>query len=339
MDQKGSLVDPQKLRFDFSCDSPPDAGKIEEIESFVNECIRDSMPVYSKEVALEKAFQINGLRAVFGEVYPDPVRVLTVGKPVESMLEDPGSDKCRDYSVEFCGGTHLSNTGQAEEFAIVQEEAISKGVRRLTAYTRDAARAAFRNAEEIERKLNEAQMCDDEQTLERKVHEARQELTNKELPYAWKHKLKSQADSCTKRLLDFQKQRANQNKEQVRSIASQKCEEAESGSLRHVELHLPDGLDAKALQEATTTCQKRGIACAAFSIDPGKGKVACSVAVPQALWQEVEPKEWLMAALAPVQGKGGGGKNGLAHGQGSDPSAVSDAVQAAQEFAHRCLHP
>ena len=63
---------------------------------------------------------------MFGEVYPDPVRVISIGKPVEELLADPENPVNRSYSVEFCGGTHLRHTGQAGAFALVSEEGIAK---------------------------------------------------------------------------------------------------------------------------------------------------------------------------------------------------------------------
>ena len=67
-----------------------------------------------------------GLRAVFGEVYPDPVRVVSIGKPVEELLANPAADSNRQFSVEFCGGTHLKHTGHAQAFALISEEGIAK---------------------------------------------------------------------------------------------------------------------------------------------------------------------------------------------------------------------
>lgn len=67
-----------------------------------------------------------GLRAVFGESYPDPVRVVSIGRPVEQLLEDPGNKDNRNFSVEFCGGTHLRSTSAAEAFVLVSEEGIAK---------------------------------------------------------------------------------------------------------------------------------------------------------------------------------------------------------------------
>ena len=67
-----------------------------------------------------------GLRAVFGEQYPDPVRVVSIGKPVEELLANPEDASNRQYSIEFCGGTHLNHTGEARAFALLSEEGIAK---------------------------------------------------------------------------------------------------------------------------------------------------------------------------------------------------------------------
>jgi alanyl-tRNA synthetase len=85
--------------------------------------------VYKKEVPLAQAKAINGLRAVFGEVYPDPVRVVSVGKPVEELVASPDDAANLAFPIEFCGGTHLDSTAQARAFALLTEEGISKGVR------------------------------------------------------------------------------------------------------------------------------------------------------------------------------------------------------------------
>lgn len=67
-----------------------------------------------------------GLRAVFGEVYPDPVRVVSIGRPVEDLLANPAADSNRQFSVEFCGGTHVKKTTDAGAFALISEEGIAK---------------------------------------------------------------------------------------------------------------------------------------------------------------------------------------------------------------------
>ena len=145
IEQKGSLVDANKTRFDFSHNDPLSAEQIAEIERLVNEKVYADLPVTAAQKPLEEAKALPGVRAVFGEKYPDPVRVLVVGakKPEEATL---------DHSIEFCGGTHLTHTGEAGFFKIVSQESfVSKGVRRLTAVTgREALLAVQRLASVVE---------------------------------------------------------------------------------------------------------------------------------------------------------------------------------------------
>ena len=128
VEQKGSLVDAEKTRFDFSHDRPITPDEIHQVEAIVNQQIQLDLPVKAKTMPLAEAKNIPGVRAVFGEKYPDPVRVLMIGaeKPEEVTPE---------MSVEFCGGTHLSRTSQAGLFKIIGQELVSKGVRRITAVT------------------------------------------------------------------------------------------------------------------------------------------------------------------------------------------------------------
>uniref|UniRef100_A0A8C7QX50 Alanine--tRNA ligase n=1 Tax=Oncorhynchus mykiss TaxID=8022 RepID=A0A8C7QX50_ONCMY len=92
-------------------------------------------PVYAMDTPLAAAKAIQGLRAVFDETYPDPVRVVSIGIPVADLLADPSSTAGSCTSIEFCGGTHLRNSGHAAPFVIVSEEAIAKGIRRIVAVT------------------------------------------------------------------------------------------------------------------------------------------------------------------------------------------------------------
>lgn len=141
-EQKGSLVDAERLRFDFSWTSAMSPEQIAQVESIVNQQIKSELPVHAEVVPLSSAVEIKSLRKVFGERYPDPVRVLSVGQAVEKLLADPTNNDWSNYSVEFCGGTHLTNTNQAEEFVITEESGIAKGIRRISGLTRDLAKEA-----------------------------------------------------------------------------------------------------------------------------------------------------------------------------------------------------
>jgi len=126
-DQKGSQVDAEKLRFDFSWGSSLSSAQVALIENIVKEKINSKVPVYNEVVPLSDAMKISALRRVFGEAYPDPVRVVSVGVDIRSLLSDPENAQWEAVSVEFCGGTHLSNTSEAEDFVLIEESGIAKG--------------------------------------------------------------------------------------------------------------------------------------------------------------------------------------------------------------------
>lgn len=105
MDQKGSLVAPAKLRFDFSHKAQIAAPELSKIEKMSQDWIRKNVKVYSKELDLRLAQKIPGLRAVFGESYPDPVRVVSLQYSVDEMVQDIENPKWRSTSTELCGGT------------------------------------------------------------------------------------------------------------------------------------------------------------------------------------------------------------------------------------------
>ncbi len=125
VDQVGSMVDPNRLRFDFTHAKAVSPEELAEVERLVNERILADEIVSVRQVPLAEARRIPGVRAVFGEKYPDPVRVVSMGT----------ADAGGPTSVEFCGGTHLERTSQAGLFKILSEESVAKGVRRITAVT------------------------------------------------------------------------------------------------------------------------------------------------------------------------------------------------------------
>ena len=146
--QKGSLVDPEKTRFDFSHNKQLSENELAKIEQYAQSQISNALPVVTNpEVDQKKAREINTLRAVFGEKYPNKVRVVSIGADIDAMLRDPTNPKWMQYSVEFCGGTHLKNSKEAEEFVLVHEEAVAKGVRRLVGLTGEKAKEARQRGE------------------------------------------------------------------------------------------------------------------------------------------------------------------------------------------------
>jgi alanyl-tRNA synthetase len=131
--QKGSLVDPEKLRFDFSHPKPLTKEELAVVEDIANGVILQDSPVVTRLMAVDDAVA-SGAMALFGEKYGDEVRVVSMG---EATYNDKGS---RAFSVELCGGTHVRATGEIGLVKVVQESAVAAGVRRIEALTANAAR-------------------------------------------------------------------------------------------------------------------------------------------------------------------------------------------------------
>ncbi|UCG32055.1 MAG: alanine--tRNA ligase [Phycisphaerales bacterium] len=118
--QRGSLVEPDRLRFDFDHNRPVTREEVTRIEKLVNDRVLENLPIQTLEMPTEQARRLPGVRAFFGEKYGPTVRVVTIGD---------------GFSREFCGGTHLDRTGRIGIFKIVGEESVAKGVRRIAALT------------------------------------------------------------------------------------------------------------------------------------------------------------------------------------------------------------
>ena len=177
--QKGSLVAPDRLRFDFSHPKPMTAEEIEKVEDIANDFVIQNSPVTTRLMALDDA-RASGARALFGEKYGDEVRVVAMGE---------GSGNTMGWSVELCGGTHVRRTGDIGLIAGVSNSGVAAGVRRIEAFTGATARKAVRHlgdlarsaAAELKAPLEElpariAHVMDERRKLERELSEAKKKL-------------------------------------------------------------------------------------------------------------------------------------------------------------------
>ncbi|XP_019184213.1 PREDICTED: alanine--tRNA ligase-like [Ipomoea nil] len=335
VDQKGSIVLPEKLRFDFSHGKPVKPEELQKIEYIVNEQIKAEMDVSSQEATLSDAKRVKGLRAVFGEVYPDPVRIVSIGKKVGDLLADPENEEWLSISAELCGGTHISNTREAKAFALVSEEGIAKGIRRITAVTTNRAFEAIELASFLEKKIKEAASVEDS-LLEEKVTTLNASVERAQIPAAKKDELKRELSKLQTRVIQAKKRIAAENSLNAVKAASEMAEAAVSGGKAYCILRLGIGLDTAAVRDAVVkVMEQKGIAVLIFSTDEAANKVLVCAGVPEKgdVCKQLSVKEWLNAALKPLGGKGGGGKGGLAQGQASDLKHVDEAMDLAASFA------
>ncbi|MGE3108072.1 MAG: alanine--tRNA ligase [Phycisphaerales bacterium] len=338
VDQKGSLVAEDRLRFDFSFGKPVAVEEIASIERLVRERVRAGLPVYSQPAPQSVARQINGLRAVFGEAYPDPVRVVSIGVPVDTLLDTPGVPTWRDYSIEFCGGTHVATTKDIGEFALASEEGIAKGVRRFIALTGVPAVAAVKAADSIADRIEAASRLHGEE-LAGEVQHIHSEIDVLTLPAVRKHQLRAALGDLQERVRQAQKEAAAAKSQEAANLARQ-IAEAASASLSDIIVNAIDiGSDRKAMQSAIATVQAicPRAAIMLFSPDRGEGKIMIMAAVPPAVIKRgLSAGEWVRVAADACGGKGGG-KPDSAQGGGSDLSKLRAAIQAATTFAHQRL--
>ncbi|XP_049749325.1 alanine--tRNA ligase, mitochondrial isoform X1 [Elephas maximus indicus] len=139
-EQRGSHLNPERLRLDVATQAPLTPQQLQAVEGAVQEAVGQDEPVYTDEVALALTAQVPGLRSL-DEVYPDPVRVVSVGVPVAQAL-DPASQAALQTSVELCCGTHLLRTGAVGDLVIIGERQLAKGTTRLLAITGEQAQQA-----------------------------------------------------------------------------------------------------------------------------------------------------------------------------------------------------
>ncbi|CAA6670626.1 unnamed protein product [Spirodela intermedia] len=333
VDQKGSIVLPEKLRFDFSHGKPIQPEDLGKIESIVNQQIEDQLDVFATEASLAAAKSISGLRAVFGEVYPDPVRVVSIGQKVEDLLLDPENEKWLSISTEFCGGTHLSNTREAKAFALLSEEGIAKGVRRITAVTTECAITAIDLAHSFDGEIDDASQTDGG-SLEKKVASLKGRIEAAAIPAFRKAQLKGRLSQLQDQIIASQKMIGKQNIHKAIEAATQMAEAAAAEGRGFCVFRVDVGLDTNAIREAVLkVVEQKGIAVMIFSTDEASSKAVVYAGVPDKIAKDNVAVKWLKAALEPLKGKGGGRVVLLRARSGTDTTCLVKAMDIATEFA------
>jgi len=297
--QKGSLVAPDRLRFDFSHPSALSAEDIAAVEAEVNAEIRANEEVSTRLMTPDDAIAA-GAMALFGEKYGDEVRVLSMGRTTD-----------KSYSVELCGGTHVRALGDIGIFRIVAESAVSSGVRRIEALTGEGARqwligredslkhtaSLLRTTpEDVEARV--AALLDERRKLERELAEAKKALA-----------------------LGGGGAKAEAADEDVGGIKF-------SGQVL-------EGLDPKDLRGLLDQAKQRLGSGVAVIVAVNDGRASIAAAVTEDLVGKVSAVDLVRAGVEALGGKGGGGRPDMAQGGGPDGSKAADALAAVKAVLAR----
>jgi alanyl-tRNA synthetase len=292
--QKGSLVAADRLRFDFSHPKPLTAEDIAAIEAEVNAHIRHNDAVTTRLMTPDEAIA-EGAMALFGEKYGDEVRVLSMGK-----LDDG------TYSVELCGGTHVSALGDIALFKIISEGAVSSGVRRIEALTgeaarlwltqreerlRDAASALKTTPEDVPARV--AALVEERRKLERELAEAKRAL-------ALGGGGPTASDAAGPELVGGS------------AFIGQVIE----------------GLDPKGLRGLVDDAKQRLGSGVAVLVAVNEGRASVAVGITDDLIGSRNAVDLVKSAVAALGGQGGGGRSDMAQGGGPDGAKAHEAVQA-----------
>lgn len=247
VNQKGSLVDNEKLRFDFSHKVQVTLAEIKKIEDLSNAYIKQNCKIYAKDVPLEIAQRIVGVRAVFGETYPNPVRVVSVGVDVETLLSEPRNPEWRKVSVEFCGGTHVDQTGIIKDLIIVEESGIAKGIRRMTAYTGDAAHEVQRLAQSFAQRLRDLEDMPHGPEKEQEVKVTQVDLNNLKVSVLVKEELRTRFAKVQKDVLEEQKKKSKAESKTALDTIIDYFEHPDNEGKSYFIAQLPISANAKAI--------------------------------------------------------------------------------------------
>jgi alanyl-tRNA synthetase len=340
VEQKGSLVEADRLRFDFSHNKPVSPDELGLIEQIVAERIEQDLEVYADLAPLYVAKGIAGLRAVFGETYPDPVRIVSIGVPVQRLLDAPDNPEWAEYSVEFCGGAHLARTGEARAFALVSETGIAKGVRRVEALTGVAALAAHAAADEAERRLAGAEQRSGSALAEEAAAIAA-ELDQLALPAARKAALRSRLGGLQERIKAAAKEASRARAAEAQAMARSIGASAQGSGEPIVVAEIDTGGDRAALQAALKTvqdlCPGKAVLLASADTESDKPAVALIAGVPPGLTKlGLKAGDWVRETAQVLGGKGGG-RPEQAQGGGPEVGKLREALQTARAAGMRAL--
>ena len=326
--QKGSLVDPEKLRFDFSHPKSLSEDEVARVEELVNRQIEMKLPVYAEVAEQGQALKISGLRAVFGEKYPPMVRVVSIGAPVKDLLADPANPKWRQFSIEFCGGTHLKTSHEISQFVLTSEESVSKGIRRIVAVTGESAAAVLAEGKALEDSVNRARQAPEDQLPG--IINALQKSAGGQIPLRTKRRVQAAITELQAKHKSFEKSKSAKSSGIDAVKAAADLLASSQGNL--IVGQIPGATDDQ-LRSAMDSLKKKSPTHAIMLASADGQKVTFVAAVSDDLVSKgLKAGDWVKQVAA-VTGGGGGGRPQMAQGSGKDPAAIDKALQTARQIA------
>ncbi|CAG8980536.1 hypothetical protein HYALB_00002533 [Hymenoscyphus albidus] len=334
INQKGSLVDQDKLRFDFSHKAQVTLPELKKIEDSANSYIKQNCKIYSKDVDLDIAKGIEGVRAVFGETYPNPVRVVSVGVEVDILLAEPQNPEWRKVSVEFCGGTHVDQTGLIKDLVIVEESGIAKGIRRIIAYTGDAAHEVQRLAVEFAKRISLLEQMPHGPEKEAACKVTQQDLSQLTVSTLTKEELKGQFAKVQKAVLDEQKKKQKAESKTALDTVTQYFALPENKDKKVFVGKLPISANPKAINDVLNYCKTKAKdkTVYLFSGSTEENAVVHGTYVASDYAAKGLTAEKLAAAVSDLVGGKSGGKEPTRTGQGINPGKIDDAVAEVEKL-------
>ncbi len=289
VEQAGSSVNEDRLRFDFTHFSAMTPEELKKVEDIVNEKIAAALPVVVKNMPIEEAKK-TGAQALFGEKYGDIVRVVNMG----------------DFSIEFCGGTHVQNTSEITAFKILSETGVAAGVRRIEALTSEGLMKYY---EELEEKLKNAA-----------------------------HLLKATPDSLADKITHLMSENKALHSE-VESLKSRMAQDAvgdvmdQVKEVKGVKLLAAevDGVDMNGLRDLGDQLKEKlgdGVVVLASA---NEGKVSLMATATDGAMKKGAHAGNLVKGIAGCVGGGGGGRPNMAQAGGKNPAGIKDALEKAAE--------
>jgi len=300
--QKGSLVSPEKLRFDFSHNKPLEKKEIEKIEKYVNDMVMTAADVKTRIMTPKEAVE-KGALAMFGEKYGEEVRVLSMGK-----------ENGNYFSTELCGGTHVKNTKEIGKFKIINQSSIASGIRRVEA-------------------LRDKQL-EDYEILLRQDKSSREKNLKEQIDLIQKELLKYKAEPEYKKDLDLFENIKNLNKQlekiKIQNIIKDKnkniIKDKKIGAfiLRHQVLTDFPPKELRNIVDQSKKDIKQGIVVGFSTFE---GKVGVAVGVTNELTKKYDAVALVKIASEVLGGKGGGGRKDFAQAGGANKDKIEEAFK------------